>query len=650
MTAKKLFIVIISLCLTIIFTSLTAYADGYGDKGYDTTHDDTFMIDNLPVFTYITGSGGTIEQISDSDSVQQYKAVASDHWEFAYWSTYYYGPVSQGSNVEAFAGYYYFSKPGDRDSRYVSTDPVIQINKEGVAAGTYYLQAIFKPKVTVTVNTSIPANALSLRCDSPAAYQDNIFYSSNSNTFLETYVPFGGSATASLSYFTNDYIIESITVHDGAPRTDFTYETIEKDNCLRVYFMVERPTNVHINVKRKTQNVSFDANTGTGTMDTQPFDSSTEKELSKNTFSKTGYLFNGWNTKADGSGTAYTDGQAVTFAPRNDNDTITLYAQWKECTDHKWLNGTCIDCDFVCSHSYSYAVNAENKTQIIESCICDHQETATLEPDTTKSTVYSNGSAIEALMIIYSDSWGGDQTASISYTNNTQAGTASGSLTIDGQTATRNFSITKAAPSPLDAPAVQNTITYGDSLSTALLIDGWLWDDGTTVPPVHNNGYMAYYIPADVRNYDWTTVDGWNETSGRIEITVPVTVSPKELKITWGDTSLIYDGTKKFPAFQVAGIVSGDDVHLTHKGTAVKVGKNYTAEITGISGADAENYKLPSNTKTSFSIIKAKQTTPTANSNNISSSPNTGDHSKLLFWIGLLLISGGCLLTLNARK
>ena len=41
-------------------------------------------------------------------------------------------------------------------------------------------------------------------------------------------------------------------------------------------------------------------------------------------FKKTGYTFKGWNTKQDGSGTAYLAGDIVTF----ESGSITLYAQW----------------------------------------------------------------------------------------------------------------------------------------------------------------------------------------------------------------------------------------------------------------------------------------------------------------------------------
>ena len=69
--------------------------------------------------------------------------------------------------------------------------------------------------------------------------------------------------------------------------------------------------------------VDFDANGGEGTMPTWTGKPNTSFDLPKNTFTREGYSFTGWNTKADGTGTSYADGETVNFSA----DT-TLYAQW----------------------------------------------------------------------------------------------------------------------------------------------------------------------------------------------------------------------------------------------------------------------------------------------------------------------------------
>ena len=71
--------------------------------------------------------------------------------------------------------------------------------------------------------------------------------------------------------------------------------------------------------------VTFNANGGTGTMAAQTFDAGVSQAIAANAFTRSGYTFTGWNTKADGSGTSYTDKQSITLW-----QDITLYAQWKK--------------------------------------------------------------------------------------------------------------------------------------------------------------------------------------------------------------------------------------------------------------------------------------------------------------------------------
>ena len=70
--------------------------------------------------------------------------------------------------------------------------------------------------------------------------------------------------------------------------------------------------------------VTFNANGGSGTMNSQEFTENEPQNLTANAFTRTGYTFSGWNTQANGSGTSYTDGQSVTLTTAG----LTLYAQW----------------------------------------------------------------------------------------------------------------------------------------------------------------------------------------------------------------------------------------------------------------------------------------------------------------------------------
>ena len=63
------------------------------------------------------------------------------------------------------------------------------------------------------------------------------------------------------------------------------------------------------------------------------------KELTPNGFTKTGYVFDGWNTKPDGKGTSYADKQSVKNLTSTNGDIVNLYAQWTPITYTIEYNG-----------------------------------------------------------------------------------------------------------------------------------------------------------------------------------------------------------------------------------------------------------------------------------------------------------------------
>lgn len=82
--------------------------------------------------------------------------------------------------------------------------------------------------------------------------------------------------------------------------------------------------------------VHFDANEGAGAMSDQAFTYATAQALNANQFTRTGYVFVGWNTAKSGSGTAYSDEQSVNNLSATDGATVTLYAQWHQLSFSGW--------------------------------------------------------------------------------------------------------------------------------------------------------------------------------------------------------------------------------------------------------------------------------------------------------------------------
>ena len=70
--------------------------------------------------------------------------------------------------------------------------------------------------------------------------------------------------------------------------------------------------------------ISYDGNTSTsGSVDSQTKTYGASITLQQNGYTKTGYSFQNWNTKADGTGTTYAAGDTY-----SGNASVTLYAQW----------------------------------------------------------------------------------------------------------------------------------------------------------------------------------------------------------------------------------------------------------------------------------------------------------------------------------
>ena len=81
-------------------------------------------------------------------------------------------------------------------------------------------------------------------------------------------------------------------------------------------------------VRNKTIEIyklSFEANDGEGKMDTLKLEYAEYKILPTTAFKRNGYRFASWNTKADGTGVAYTNLSQITLT-----EDVTLYAQWEE--------------------------------------------------------------------------------------------------------------------------------------------------------------------------------------------------------------------------------------------------------------------------------------------------------------------------------
>lgn len=81
-----------------------------------------------------------------------------------------------------------------------------------------------------------------------------------------------------------------------------------------------------------TYTIKYNANGGSGTMSDTGATYGTAVTLRTNAFTRQHYTFKNWNTKADGSGTSYSNGASVSNLTATHGGTVTLYAQWTGVT------------------------------------------------------------------------------------------------------------------------------------------------------------------------------------------------------------------------------------------------------------------------------------------------------------------------------
>lgn len=326
---KKIISLLLCMVVVVGIIPTTAYAVDLGTNWWQDLSEDlsnlsaqgsytiktNAQVTSQDVLVFGTKSGGTVDQTVGGNNWQKYTAYPYTNWEFAYWVTDYDGPIDDGSNFTFDDGTYYFSDPDNvKLNGNGSSNSTIRINKDYNAKGDFYIAAIFRPKVTLQLDVE---QNVQIR-------DDSVGYTSDSDGNVERYVKYKGT-TQIVANIPENRILVNVTVN-GNNFNDYNIV----DNSVQATFTIAEPTNIVVTTRAKIQKVAFNANGGTGTMAEQTFKHSEAQELSANTFTRSKYKFIGWNDKADGSGTDYTDKQSITFNPTNDGDSITLYAQWEK--------------------------------------------------------------------------------------------------------------------------------------------------------------------------------------------------------------------------------------------------------------------------------------------------------------------------------
>ncbi len=157
------------------------------------------------------------------------------------------------------------------------------------------------------------------------------------STFKLSFNANGGTGAPSAQSCTTTASSCSVTVPSTKPtRTNYTFKgwaTTTSASAAKYNpgdsVALSKNTTIYA-VWKNNYTIKFNGNGSTsGSMSNLAMVYGTAKNLTANTFVKTGYTFSGWNTKADGSGTAYANKQSVNNLTNTAGGIINLYAQWK---------------------------------------------------------------------------------------------------------------------------------------------------------------------------------------------------------------------------------------------------------------------------------------------------------------------------------
>ena len=360
------------------------------------------------------------------------------------------------------------------------------------------------------------------------------------------YIPTSSVPTITRTGYTfNDWLVKDVD-NNGDGKWDSVYDYDEGAYPMGASFVIYSDWTEH------KYNIAFNANGGSGsTAGINNVLYSADTKLTANAFSKTGYTFTGWNTKANGSGTPYADGATVSKLSATDGATVTLYAQWtanKYTVTWKNDDGTVLKTDTVeYGKTPSYTGETPTKTATAQYTYTFDGWDSTLAPvtgDVTytakyKSTVNNytitwvdgDGKTIKTEQVAYGET--------PSYTGDTPT-----------KTATAQYSYTFKGWSP-ELATVTGPATYTaqfDSTVNKYTVT-WVNYDGTVLETDENvaygttpeyNGATPAKLGTAQYNYFFTT---WDPAVGPVEGNVTYKAQFRESLTRHTVRFLNYDGT-----------------------------------------------------------------------------------------------------------
>ena len=226
----------------------------------------------------------------------------------------------------------------------------------------------------------------------------------------------------------------------------------------------------------------------------------------------------------------------------------------------------------------------------------------------------------------YNDGGGGGTTGPIGTLSNGVSNTLTATysfssgwpanVNITYATATIKYHVNKASAPTVTAPTLATNLTYNKSAQQLITNAGstsgnnmqyGISSSSTTQP----TAWYSSITDSNLKRTNCGTYYVWYKAAatGNYTEVVPtykgsVTITQKEVGLSWSNTSFVYNGSVQVPTATATGLNSGDTCTVTVTGGQKNAG-NYTATASGLSNS---NYKLPSGKTCNYSINKANLT------------------------------------------
>ena len=347
---------------------------------------------------------------------------------------------------------------------------------------------------------------------------------------------------------------------DYSSGTYFTDQHIENGNTVqgtsglpKIYLYTEAP-------EGETYTLSYDANGGTGSMSSQT--NKTTYTVKSNSFTKEGYEFTKWNTKADGTGTDYEPGASITIT-----EDTTLYAQWTKATtvDHTvyvLTNSLTVGKKYlVVNTNAATSANGAHAISNNNSAVADDPVTVNAGITLTNNTVYIDSDDVDTTTV-----WtvGGSSTSpTFSQGSSYLYPSSSGGVSI---------STTSRAWTAPGSTSSNHYLRYGSRTYYYLNYNnGW-----TTTSSSSSSTYQVYF---------------YEETTIKVSITPGITVEPETATVGLGDTKTLTATPKNVEGTPTVIWSSDHPEYATVDQTGIVTGvAEGTATITASMTYEGETY------------------------------------------------------------